>query len=302
MSGKKRGAGRRKRNLVYDVILLIALVVFLFCAYKLIGIYLDYKEASDTYSEVEREAMGDAQGPLIAPETEASGQTSTVKVKKTVVKPGSTRAASEPGETEAPEETEVVEEEIPVYTFNGDPAALKRKNKDFIGWIYVPGTRITYPMVQAADNDYYLRLTFDGVYNRAGSIFMDYLIRDGLDDKNPIIYGHNRKDGSMFASLKKYQDRKFYESHPYIYIFTEEGTRIYEVFSVYVTLPDSDTYTYYFQDDDQFLRYAAKMQSQSMFRTGGVIGAEDQIITLSTCTNREADTRFVVQAKRVYVE
>ena len=203
-----------------------------------------------------------------------------------------TEASSEEGQAEN-------KPEVLRYQFNGDTKALKEENPDFIGWIYIPGTDVSYPMVQAADNDYYLRRTFEGEPNNAGCIFMDYLIEKGLDAKNPIIYGHNRRDGSMFASLKRFQKKSFYEKYRYIYIFTTEGDRVYEVFSVYVTMPDSDTYTYGFGSDESFLAYIDKVKSQSVYDTGVEVLAQDSILPLSTCTNRQADTRFVVQAKRI---
>ena len=34
--------------------------------------------------------------------------------------------------------------------------SLQEKNKDVVGWIQIPGTKIDYPMVQGEDNTYYL--------------------------------------------------------------------------------------------------------------------------------------------------
>ena len=64
-------------------------------------------------------------------------------------------------------------------------------------------------------------------------------------------------------------------------------------------MPDSDTYTCGFGSDESFLAYIDKVKSQSVYDTGVEVLAQDSILTLSTCTNRQADTRFVVQAKRI---
>ena len=273
MERRKRGKESARKRKIYTVLMIVSLLVFCFCLFQLVQIYLDYKKGADSYKAVKQMAMGGGNLPLIeaVPETEAS---------------------SEEGQTEN-------KPEVLRYQFNGDTKALKAENPDFIGWIYIPGTDVSYPMVQAADNNYYLRRTFEGEPNNAGCIFMDYLIEKGLDAKNPIIYGHNRRDGSMFASLKRFQKKSFFEKYRYIYIFTTEGDRVYEVFSVYVTMPDSDTYTYGFGSDESFLAYIDKVKSQSVYDTGVEVLAQDSILTLSTCTNRQADTRFVVQAKRI---
>ena len=54
-----------------------------------------------------------------------------------------------------------------------DYEGLKKKNRDYIGWLYVGSAGISYPVVQGADNEYYLHNTFEGQANFAGCIFMD---------------------------------------------------------------------------------------------------------------------------------
>ena len=275
MEEKKRRGRRTQRKRLYTALMILSLIVFCVCLIQLVRIFLDYKAGSDSYQAVEKIALGDSDLPLIEPIT------------------------PETQEQETAESEDQAQPEVLRYQFNGDVNALKAQNPDFIGWIYVPGTDISYPMVQGEDNNEYLRTTFEKTANNAGSIFLDSVIEDGLDAKNPIIYGHNRRDGSMFATLKRFQKQSFFEKYRYIYIFTTEGDRIYEVFSVYVTMPDSDTYTYGFGSEESFLSYIDKVKSQSLYDTGVSVEAQDNIITLSTCTNRQADTRFVVQAKRI---
>ena len=278
MEEKKRRGRRTQRKRLYTALMILSLIVFCVCLIQLVRIFLDYKAGSDSYQAVEKIALGDSDLPLIEPITPETPETQ---------------------EQETAESEDQAQPEVLRYQFNGDVNALKAQNPDFIGWIYVPGTDISYPMVQGEDNNEYLRTTFEKTANNAGSIFLDSVIEDGLDAKNPIIYGHNRRDGSMFATLKRFQKQSFFEKYRYIYIFTTEGDRIYEVFSVYVTMPDSDTYTYGFGSEESFLSYIDKVKSQSLYDTGVSVEAQDNIITLSTCTNRQADTRFVVQAKRI---
>ena len=119
-----------------------------------------------------------------------------------------------------------------------------------------------------------------------------------MEGKNVIVYGHNMKNGSMFAGLKKYREDDFYEGHKTFRVNTKTGFYTYEIFAVTVVSPDSDTYTLDFADDAQFLDYIASMQERSLHNTGVTVEAGDKIITLSTCVNKNVD-RLVVQAKRL---
>ena len=72
---------------------------------------------------------------------------------------------------------------------------MTSRNPDYVFWIWIPGTNINYPTVKNTIPDYYLNHTFSGEENPCGTIFC---LEEG---ENQIIYGHNMKDGSMFADL-----------------------------------------------------------------------------------------------------
>lgn len=54
-----------------------------------------------------------------------------------------------------------------------DLAALQAVNADVLGWLSIPDTAISYPLVQGADNDYYLAHTWNRSSSAVGAIFMD---------------------------------------------------------------------------------------------------------------------------------
>ncbi|MBQ3588855.1 MAG: chloride channel protein, partial [Clostridia bacterium] len=122
-----------------------------------------------------------------------------------------------PALTDVPK-TEEAYEEVPqpqpieedaAFMLELDMQALKTANSDVIGWIYVPGTAIDYPLVQGSDNSKYLNTAWDGTWNKAGAIFMEERNSAEFDDFNTIIYGHNMGNGSMFSDLHLYRDPGF---------------------------------------------------------------------------------------------
>lgn len=112
----------------------------------------------------------------------------------------------------------VYTKEVTTTNVNGEVRdelkALQKLNKDMAGWLTIADTEIDYPILQSTDNDYYLHHNYKNEKARAGSIFKDYRNTNEFLDKNTIIYGHNMKDGSMFADLRKYLDKDFLAAHP----------------------------------------------------------------------------------------
>ena len=165
-----------------------------------------------------------------------------------------------------------------------DFAKLKQKNSDAIAWIKVNGTDIDFPVVKGTDNSYYLTHNFDKEKNKAGWIFADYRNKFDGTDKNIIIYGHNMKNGSMFASLKDVIKEEWYnnENNKYIALITENENCKYQVFSVYQT----ETEEYYLQTNiSNFKEFVEKIKGRSKKNFNVDIKETDSILTLSTCAD-----------------
>lgn len=77
--------------------------------------------------------------------------------------------------------------------------ALGQESADALGWLWIGGTGISYPVVQGADNERYLHTGFNGKKSYAGSIFLDARNAADLTDANSILYGHNMKDRSKIG-------------------------------------------------------------------------------------------------------
>ena len=179
---------------------------------------------------------------------------------------------------------------------NMDFAALQEVNSDVLGWILIPYTRISYPLVQGSDNAYYLNHTWKKTSSSVGSIFLECQNSSSLGDFNTIVYGHRMRNGSMFASLKYYDQQSYWVEHPRVYIMNKAGMYTYEIFSAYEAGVTEDTYRLGFGGDTQKQAFLDFCVEKSVISTGIVPTVEDRILTLSTCTGRGHETRWVVQA------
>ncbi len=201
---------------------------------------------------------------------------------------------------------------------------LLEKNKDTIGWINISdkdGKKIIdYPVLQCADNDYYLTRDFYGRNSRSGAIFADFSVPITAESQpaNIILYGHNMMDGSMFAQLTKYynfrnkdhSDISYYKEHPTITFSTLYGTSTYKIFAGMMTNTKpvgGEVFNYHivhnFATKAEFEDYCGKILDRSTFYNPDVdLQYGDELLTLSTCIlgiTDQADTRYVVFARKV---
>lgn len=179
-------------------------------------------------------------------------------------------------------------------------------NSDTIGWIKAPGTNINYPVVQANDNSFYLNHSFDKSYNKSGWIFADYMnknLKSDQLDKNTVIYGHNRENNSMFGTLSNAltnQWRKKIENQ-YINFSTINKDMLWRVFSTY-TIESEDYYIQTkFASSREYDTFLKTLSNRSTYDFGVSLSSEDNILTLSTCTNI-GEGRTVVHAKLVEIK
>lgn len=177
-----------------------------------------------------------------------------------------------------------------------DFTALREVNSDVLGWILIPDSPISYPMVQGNNNSYYLKRTWRGNSSVVGAIFLDAQCDDDFSDFNTIIYGHRMNNGSMFAGLAKYKNYSYYKSHPTVYISDDNGSRAYQIFAAYEVSVSGDTYRLGITSEKDKQAYIDYCLSQSLYDTGIEPTVYDSIVTLSTCTGRGHATRWVVQA------
>ena len=219
MSEKQPKKKKTAGDVVLTVVLIAAICVFCYAGYNLFHIYTEYKKGTDEYNSITQMAVTERD-----PDGEAAGPEAGSELK-------------------APMDI--------------DFASLKSVNNDVVGWIYVEAVPdINYPIVHGKDNETYLHRTYEKNYNFAGTIFVDYENKGDFSDCNTIVYGHNMKNGSMFAQLKKFtQDEETYKKSKYFWIFTPEKNYRYEIISAYTTGVNSDTYTLFKGPGEEFEKY-----------------------------------------------
>ena len=285
---REEEGGKKKSSALIWVLLVVFLLVFLFSLYQLISIYLEYRKGENDYDNIRQEAQ-----QMLEEARKSNG-------KKT----------SSEGETEA-----VVGEttQAPTDSAGNEVKTLPNRERNqewfkqlefayqgIVGWITIEDTVVDYPVMYSGDNEYYLTHTSVGTINSSGSIFLEQTNHTDMNDYHTLIYGHNMKNGSMFATLRKYEyDYDFWQNHRYITLESPEGTLTYEIFSVQITDAYSDVYTVGFWPGEVFADYVQRLKNASMYDTGVTVTDQDYILTLSTCTNSTGDGRTVVHAKRI---
>ena len=183
--------------------------------------------------------------------------------------------------------------------------ALKAQNPDFFGWISIEGTNIDYPVMFTPDDpEHYLRRALDGSSSQSGVPFLSADCFEG--GGNWLIYGHNMKNGTMFADLMSYAQEDFWQEHPLIRFDTLEQQGSYEVLAAFyarVYAPEESGFAYYQYTDlsrqADFEEYLTQVCQAALYDTGVTAQYGDQLITLSTCTNRDQEERFVVVGRMI---
>jgi len=234
----------------------VFLAAFLFSAWQLYIIYSEYAAAEKQYSQLEQYVYTDTASPP----------------------PSSSQSVPEENTSPWPQV---------------DFAALRQINPDIVGWLYIEGTQINYPVVQGENNDYYLNHQFDRSYNSAGCLFLDAANSPLLSDRNSIIYGHHMKNKSMFHSLTKYKQQAFFDAHPTAWLVTPAQSYQIQFFSGYV----SDTAGAAWNIDSSEADYEAWLSAakeKSCFVSPILPTAQNRVVTLSTCSYEFQNARFVV--------
>ena len=164
---------------------------------------------------------------------------------------------------------------------------LKKINSEVVGWITVNNTNINYPIVQHDDNSYYLSHSIDQSKNRGGWIFMDYRNNSRNLNRNTIIYGHDRADKSMFATLKNVLKEEWYtnKENQNFTLWTTNKKYDLQVFSVYKIPTTTDYLQTDFSTLEDYQVFLNLITDRSIYDFQARPSTTDKIVTLSSCFN-----------------
>lgn len=255
---------KKKKNII---ILAVLILVFVVSVGFIITYYVKQKKAEDEYQKLQETTVKDSTG------------------KKS-------------GGIENKEEKEEKEEN---YESPIDFEELWKTNEEIYAWIEIPGTDISYPIAQRADDDtYYLNHTVDGTEGLPGSIYTEAVNSKNFTDFNTVIYGHNMKNGTMFAGLHKYEDKEFLEENPYIYIYLPDKTLKYQIFAAVVFDDRHIMYNFNFNTTEGRQEFLDELKAvrtmESTYDESIEVGTGSNIITLATCIGSMPDNRWLVEA------
>ena len=280
------------RRLFYDALLIAASVVLAISVYKLVNLYQDYERSAELYQKTSDQYVFD---PNAEDRSHSRGQ-SLFAQNMTV---GETESSYYSVDGRGSQTGEAAEEAEWYERIGVNLSGLKKENKDVVGWIYLEGTDISYPVLYSGDNDYYLRRSMDKKYATAGSIFIEGLNKPDFEDNRTIIYGHNMNDETMFGKLKYLLDKDFYKEHSFIQIFVDNKVYRYQIFSCFIV--DQYALEYYqipYADPAEYQAFIDTVKSMSLIYTGVSAASDNKMLTLSTCSNG-SENRLLVNAIRV---
>lgn len=282
---------KRAKRVIYVILLLVFIAIFLVSGYFLLDYFLESREQTGKYDdllaivEAAKEEANSATSPdksSLGGQTLDDGNSNTVKL-VTVTDP------------DTGEEVTVLAEYAQLYLLNND----------FAGWIQIPDTTINYPIMHTTEGqDYYLYLNFYEEYSNHGSIYAREQCDLQLPTDNVTLYGHNMKDGSMFAPLLNYENKSYWQEHQTIMIDTLTEHHLYQIVAVFKTtasLGKGFEYHTFVEaaDEAEFDEFINTCKSLALYDTGITAEYGDTLITLSTCEYSQTNGRFVVVAKRI---
>ncbi len=260
-----------KRKILLSLLCLVFLAVGVYGGWKLLSTSAEYRESEKSYEQLRQY--------VVIPQSQPTPTTPAL-------------SADPDAQTDPRPEREQARDDTawPAVDFE----ALAQINPDIVGWIYLEGTNINYPVVQGPDNQVYMYRLFTGQTNASGSNFMDYRNAPDFSDRNTVIYGHHMNNGAMLANITKFKEQSFYDEHPVALLVTPTANYKLEFFAGYVTHVTADAWQLYFGSDEEFAAWTEKAMDQSTFRSQVEPTGQDRVVTLSTCTYEYSDARYVL--------
>ena len=267
------------KKTVFTIVVILLLIAFGVSAFMVGSYVLESKKQEQLRNELANMAATQPATETAPPTTEAEVATE------------STAPATE--ETEPPEPTMIPE-----------LAEVYEKNQDTVGWIKIEGTKLDNPVMQTPDDpNYYLKRDFNRNSSDWGTVYAWAAADLNEPSDNITLFGHNMKDGSMFAPLHAYIKQSAWEENPLIFFNTLNEYHTYKIFAVFKVSANIGSFAYHqFVDADNqqdFDEFVSTCKALSFYDTGITPQYGDKLICLSTCEYTLDNGRLVVCAVRI---
>ncbi len=186
-------------------------------------------------------------------------------------------------------------------------ATLIETNEDVVGWISVSGTDIDLPILQADDNEYYLKHDLYHEDSSYGVPFVDYEC-DVKSSPHLIIYGHtmSRTSTKQFSQLKSYQDPEYCKENPVFQLDTLYKSRTYKVMAAYI-IPGEPTRENFFsfnasefialENEEIWQAYLDEIERRAFYTVDGFLEPGEEFVSLCTCSKLTGNDRIVIVAR-----
>lgn len=187
-------------------------------------------------------------------------------------------------------------EELTATTGTASLASATPDDVTIENWLAIPGTDIDAAVMQAEDNNYYLRRNEAGEDDIWGCYYFDFAC--SANSQNLIVYGHSvndSPDAGKFSQLKRFSLPDFAADCQPIGLTVDGAQRQYTVFSagkcnVTDTLPLTVN-----PSTDEWQLLVADALKRSDYDFGEIPPDGVNLLTLITCTSNDA-VRYVVMA------
>ncbi len=192
--------------------------------------------------------------------------------------------------------------DVPIKNLDFDKLR-EEVNAEIFAWMTVPGTNIDDPLVQHDGYDgFYLNHNLDMNRGLPGAYFIESCNHTDLQDRMTVVYGHNMANGTAFAELHWFEEKKFFEENRYIFIYTPETVYVYEIFAAYEG-SGSHIINGHSWNDTTWVKYLSDTLKMNAYGDNHLESyeffADDKVITLSTCARNRPNNRYLVQGVRL---
>lgn len=275
----------KKKRVLYWALVVILSLVILVCIGLIANKLISDAQDKNDYDEL---------ASIMASAKDAASST-TPTTEPPATKPTDPDTPTDPTQATEPTESSMLYEYQLLYEINND----------MVGWISIDGTDINYPVVQSPyESNFYLRRNFYKESATCGTIYVREACDVNAPSDNVTLYGHNMRNGTMFADLHSYKDQSFWEKYKYIQFNTLTEYHQYEIFAVFKTSATmGEGFRYHIFDDAsnaaEFDEFVATCKEMSFYDTGITPQYGEKLLTLSTCDKTIDNGRLVVVARRV---